>query len=94
MYTDRREPVLPIQREAPGQKKDRRTTGPSFNKANRSDYGFFVGLGNPPGFVVVAGVLVPEGWAEDLALGLGVVAGRLALSLAITTSLKSMLSLA
>jgi hypothetical protein len=63
-------------------------------KANRDDYGFFVGLGNPPGFVVVAGVLVPEGWAEDLVLGLGVVAGRLAFSLAITTSLKSMLSLA
>jgi len=27
----------------------------------KNDYGFFVGLGNPPGLVVVAGVLVPEG---------------------------------
>jgi hypothetical protein len=64
------------------------------SQSGRNDYGFFVGLGNPPGLVVVAGVLVPEGWAEDLLPGLAAVAGRFALSLAITTSLKSILSLA
>jgi hypothetical protein len=41
--------------------RDRHTCRSFFHKANSSDYGFFVGLGNPPGLVVVAGVLVPEG---------------------------------
>jgi len=47
--------------ESPANKRDRHTCRSFFHKVNSSDYGFFVGLGNPPGLVVVAGVLVPEG---------------------------------
>jgi hypothetical protein len=66
----------------------------SFHNPKARNYGFLLGLGNPPGFVVVGGVFVPEGWAEDLVLGVGVLAGRLALSLVITTSLRSIFSFA
>jgi hypothetical protein len=37
------------------------SAGPLFRKVGENRYGLFVGLGNPPGLVVVAGVLVPEG---------------------------------
>jgi hypothetical protein len=58
------------------------------------NYGFLLGLGDPLGLVAVAGVLVPDGWAEGLVIAAGVLAGRLAFSLAITTSLNSIFSLA